>query len=48
MLVIMVTLQKNVTVLGMAEMLEFMHTQRGEDLLKANDNINFMYKSSHI
>ena len=33
---------------GMAEMLEFVYTQRREDLIKVNDIVNFIYKSSHI
>ena len=33
---------------GMAEMLDFSYTQRREDLIKVNDNVNFIYKSSHI
>jgi len=32
----------------MAEMLEFVYTQRREDLIKANDNINFIYRSFHV
>jgi hypothetical protein len=33
---------------GMAEMLEFMYSERREELLKVNDIINFIYKSFHI
>jgi len=33
---------------AMAEMLDFSYTQRKEDLIKVNDIINFIYKSSHI
>ena len=32
----------------MAEMLEFVYSQRREDLIKVNDIVNFIYKSSHI
>ena len=33
---------------GMAEMLEFVYTQRREDLIKVNDIVNFIYELSHI
>jgi len=28
--------------------LEFVYSQRREDLIKVNDIVNFIYKSSHI